>query len=409
MVIIRKKDFVAIFIVLFVVCRYFDSTFPLGYYDEFVGLLASLYVIYLLLTRRLLYKDQYIAILLILITFIGLISNIFSQLISNFFAIGVDIVWLWKTFATFIAFKYLAMSNDGSDDIICFLYPLAKICILVTFALSIIAEVIDIGLTKDVVILGLRQFGLFDINSIQTGWFLFSCIAIVALVDNSRREFLKYLFFATIPLLLTFSSLVYCWLICEYGLIFILREGMTFRKRYIVILGGCVTAASYSEIQKYLLSDAIRSYMIKYGIITANSYFPLGSGFATFGSEMAHRYYSKLYIKYGFNNIWGLSQDNDYFMNDNFFATIIAQYGWIGFALYLLILAIIFSEMNTNKLTRYARITGISIVITMAVAMIASGSPKSMMGVFQFAILGIVAAKAELSQEGVDDDSVELE
>ena len=131
---------------------------------------------------------------------------------------------------------------------------------------------------------------------------------------------------------------------------------------------------------------------IQYGIKTANTYFPVGSGFATYGTDMAARYYSPLYQLYGWSNLWTLGTSGK-FLNDVFFAGILGQFGWFGFGLYLLCLLQLFKSINTKQLSKEERVLSLATVITISVVMIASGAAKTIMGVFVFAVLGIVSSR----------------
>jgi hypothetical protein len=70
----------------------------------------------------------------------------------------------------------------------------------------------------------------------------------------------------------------------------------------------------------------------------ANTYFPFGSGFATFGSHMASLQYSPLYSSRGYGKFYGMSPGNGAFLSDTFWPIVIAQFGYIGLILFLLIL-----------------------------------------------------------------------
>ena len=123
-------------------------------------------------------------------------------------------------------------------------------------------------------------------------------------------------------------------------------------------------------------------------------YCPLGSGFATSGSDMAQRYYSQLYDLFGWRNSWGFGPDST-FLNDNFFASIIGQFGWIGFAVYLYAMFRLFMMVNSKLVKKRIKITGIATVLTMLAVMIGSASVKSMMGICTFVVLGLVAAEVQ--------------
>ena len=66
-------------------------------------------------------------------------------------------------------------------------------------------------------------------------------------------------------------------------------------------------------------------------------YFPFGSGFGSFGSEAAARYYSPLYYKYEIDSVYGLSP-LDYGTSSNFlvdaFYPVLSEFGIIGIILY---------------------------------------------------------------------------
>lgn len=73
------------------------------------------------------------------------------------------------------------------------------------------------------------------------------------------------------------------------------------KTRTVVFMAVIVLLLGTFQIQTYLMNvNAPRYLFFYYGGKTANTYFPLGSGFATFGSDQAARNYSRLYYQYGF-------------------------------------------------------------------------------------------------------------
>jgi len=368
-----------------------------SYYDELIGGVALIFVMYLLVQSKLSKSDTFICLILGMITIIGLVSNIFSQLIDNAFVIAIDVLWLWKTFTCFIAFKYISMKLNR-EFVIRALLPVAKLTVVFVFLVFIIGEVIDIGVTGSMVFGNIRSFNFFWNNGIQTGWLLFCSVMILSAGELKKSSFRNYLIMSIIPMIMTFSSLVWCWVFIEIALLLMLRKNKLLSKKSIVVLACGVGASAMADIRTYFLSESIRMTMIRYGIRTANTYFPLGSGFATYGSDMASRFYSKLYIQYGWEYAWGLGRYSGQYLNDNFFAGIVGQFGWIGFVLYLLCLVILFNQVNTLNLSKIERISAIATVLTICVVMIGSASAKSMMGVCTFAVLGIICAKSNIKE-----------
>lgn len=388
---IKADDIFACAIVAFPICNLIKGGF--SYYDELIGVFSIAYIFFLIARGRIERSSVKICIILGVITFIGFISNAASSLTNNLFAISIDALWLWKPFVSYIAFFNIARNQHRRERIIHTLRIFAQICIWLTFVTSIAGQFVDIGVTgSKYVFAGIKTYVFFWYNGIQTGWLLFCCILIMAAADISRRKFYKYFILALVPLILTTSSLVYCWIVVEVALLLMLRENRKFKKRYLIILALIVSYFTSADIVRYFNEESVRMTLIIYGIVTANNYFPLGSGFATYGSEMASRYYSKLYIKYGWENTWTLGRKGEY-LNDNFFAGIVGQFGWIGFALYLSGLYLLFKNVNSCRLNKYERVTSIATVITICVVMIGSASAKSMMGVCTFAMLGIISGK----------------
>lgn len=388
---IRKSDFCVLLLVAFPIFNVFGDTF--SYYDEIVGVMSIAYICILALKKRLGKTDNIIFGLLCMLTVLGIISNIFSKLTSNMFAIIVDILWFWKMFSCYIFFEKVTANKDVRERVIRNLANLAKMVIVFSGFCAILGQVIDLGFVDNsgATYIGLKPFGFFGNNGIQTGWLIFGCILVLSVSNIQPYKLYKYLLVATIPLVLTFSSLVYCWLCVEIMLLIIIKANSRFKMWYMLLLGGVVALFTFADIYKYILSDSVRMTFLRYGAITANHYFPFGSGFATYGSEMAARYYSELYVSYGWENTWALGRTGRY-LNDNFIASIIGQLGWIGFLIYTYILYLLLVTFNTKKLSKLPRVTSIATIITICIVMIGSASVKSAMGCFIFSLLGVVSS-----------------
>lgn len=111
-------------------------------------------------------------------------------------------------------------------------------------------------------------------------------------------------------------------------------------KLVFVFLGAGAVFLGMDQIQEYFLtSTAARSLLMQDSLTIAGQLFPLGSGFATFGTYMSGEYYSPLYYEYGLNTVWGLWPSNPTFVSDSFWPAILAQFGFIGLVVlvYLLV------------------------------------------------------------------------
>ncbi|MCD7740825.1 MAG: hypothetical protein LUI06_01280 [Ruminococcus sp.] len=384
----RNAALYVILIIMFPVCQSIGSGI-FQYYDEIIGVVAFLYTIYLFISKRLEKTERIIVILLVVITIIGLLSNAVNMLVQNIFAILVDGLWLYKTFCCYIMFKYISSQSDVRDGIVEFLAPLAKLVILFVALLAVINIFADIGVSsRGTIVMGFRQYTFLWGNTIQTGWLLFCCLCLIAAFD-SFRTYKRYLFIACIPAVFTFSSLVYCWFFIAVLMTIFWGENSAVKIWQIIVMVVGVLLLTFADVQAYILSESVRATFWKAAIQLANRYFPLGTGFASFGSDMAARYYSSVYVDLGWESTWALGR-NGGFLDDNFFASIIGQFGWIGFILYLATLGQMFIRANFYTRSKSERTVCISTVLTICAVMIGSASAKSLMGCCMFAVLGIV-------------------
>lgn len=230
---------------------------------------------------------------------------------------------------------------------------------------------------------------------------MFSCLCLIA-NDKNEKCFVKYLAISCIPAILSFSALVYCWFFVAVHLTIFLREDNKIKPWNIVVLAIGAIAFLFADVSEYLLSESIRSTFWKAAFKLANQYFPLGTGFASFGSDMAARYYSPIYVELGWSGTWGLGQGSGY-LNDNFFASILGQFGWIGFILYLTVLVIMFFYVNRYSTGKYERVSTVASVLTIAAVMVGSASAKSMMGCCMFAVLEIIMGKENSSNSELEE------
>ena len=130
--------------------------------------------------------------------------------------------------------------------------------------------------------------------------------------------------------------------------------------------------------------------LIKYGIKTANTYFPFGAGFAAYGSDMAARYYSPLYVKYGFEKVWGLSQAHGSFLNDGYINMLFGELGYFGTVLFVVCIGIITSMIYKIKTDKKVKALSMAIILGLLISCIGSAIIRSGTGMFVLTVLAIV-------------------
>ena len=114
---------------------------------------------------------------------------------------------------------------------------------------------------------------------------------------------------------------------------------------FLIPCAVAIVALAGDQIELYFGdSSTARSYLLDGGIRIFLDYFPFGTGFGTYGTEAAGAYYSPLYTEYGLSSHWALGADGSE-LTDTFWPAILAEFGAIGFVLYLVPLAIMLSQI----------------------------------------------------------------
>lgn len=105
----------------------------------------------------------------------------------------------------------------------------------------------------------------------------------------------------------------------------------------VIVLGIGAVIIGWPLISFYYLSartNSPRSIMQNTSFQMLLDYFPIGSGFGTFGSSMAAEYYSPVYYKYGYHLIEVVEKGSPY-LSDTFWPIIFGQTGIFGTLAYL--------------------------------------------------------------------------
>ncbi len=114
----------------------------------------------------------------------------------------------------------------------------------------------------------------------------------------------------------------------------------------LVALGvGAAIALSWDQIVYYYTNDGFaRNELTRAAFEVAGDYAPIGTGFATFGSNITGdpRFYSPLYYEYGLSGVYGLTPNDASFVSDTFWPTVLGQFGYLGLIAYIALLVSLF-------------------------------------------------------------------
>lgn len=116
--------------------------------------------------------------------------------------------------------------------------------------------------------------------------------------------------------------------------------------RHLLIVAAAGVCIAWNQIGYYyieLSGQSARSVLLQTSFEIMEDYFPIGTGFGTFGSDVAREFYSPVYVCYGFLRHYELQRDSAFF-SDTFWPIIMGQTGFLGTACYLLALLLLFSK-----------------------------------------------------------------
>ena len=344
------------------------------------------YVIMLLLKRRLDSSDQISVFLLIVVIAIGLLSNAMSGLAYSWFSVFVDVISETKFLWTIFAFKYY-ITSDVYSDMSRALRPLAKLFCYLAGLFAIISQFVNLGMTEN------ERYGIKSYNFVFPMSFQFLAVALVAIavLSISKDKYNNRLPYAAVcvGLILATKSSPLLFSVMFIFLLIYFQKRAQLKTRTVVFMAVIVLLLGTFQIQTYLMNvNAPRYLFFYYGGKTANTYFPFGSGFATFGSDQAARNYSRLYYQYGFNSLFGMNTKDGSFLSDTFWPMAIGQFGWIGSILYILIYVRIFFSfkwMNLNSEQKALLYAGYMQYIIHAVGSAILSAPAGMIGAIALA------------------------
>lgn len=381
-----------------------------GYLDEGFAIFVACISLVRFIMGRWDKGDTVIYALIILLTVEGLISNSISGLFNNSFAIIIDIISIFKVVLVFLWAKDIACD---SDRIIRILGHIARIVIFVMLICFIISQFKAIGM-NDSPRYGFKSFKF---------------------VFNNAGNFSKFFYFL-IPLLLAdlkfgitkvkkFSIVIACiiWistlrsrafsfvaLLVVFSFLYFRGASKKIKIKWYHVAFLAVVAAYFSWdnfVLYFVSSTQARAVLLRYSIVTMSTYFPFGSGFGTYGSDIAATYYSPLYDLYGFRYVYGIGHVHTHFLNDNYWPMIFGQFGVIGTGLMVGILGSIhkkiYSALQSDKYYFFAAVCAMAFLLLSSVA---SKSYSEFSSICVFLLLGIMLPRKDRSGISINDDEV---
>lgn len=367
-----------------------------GYIDEIIGVLSAFYLVF---TRKKIERsDMITVVILCLVVLFGVISNFISGLNNSVFSVGIDMVAETKLLFAYFAMKYF-LSDKEKQATINMLLPMAKLYTISAFLCSILSLFVDIGMS------GEERYGIRSFKFIFS--FNFQYVAVYVLIfgilvcNTKMRENIRigYYVMAIISLILATKAPPIMFSIIFVGLAIHFKKHERISPGILIVGAVILLVAGWFQIETYLLNEnAPRHLFFKYAFKTANTYFPFGSGFATYGSDQASRHYSSLYYLYGFDKYNGMNPKNTAFLSDTFWPMAIGQFGWLGGFVYILVYVRIFLTFKNKNYTNQRRAFIYAAYLQYMIHAIGSAILSSSAGLIGFIAIAIFTISDDKTQ-----------
>lgn len=320
------------------------------YFDETLALLLIPVIIMKLFKQKnhlsITKTNLKIILSLAIIIFIGLLSNFIYQYQSIKYVLG-DLYLCLKFFLVYFLSSML-WNNDFYEKYSKKIYFHVRFIIYMMTLMTILNYGFNIfGSTS--YRFGIRVNTLF--YSLPTG-FAAICVFLMALLIRSSKKIISIEL--GLCLLMLSSTLRFKAIGAAVIIIIMTLYVYKFNKKISIaklgVVGLIAFIVAFRQISFYYIQNdkTARSKLTTMSFQIAKDYFPLGTGFATYGSYMSAVSYSPVYYKYKLNYVYGLGSDISEFtfIFDTFWPIIIGQFGFIGFILYIYCLILIFKKIQ---------------------------------------------------------------
>lgn len=338
----------------------------LKYWDELLMVFFLFYLMGTSINFKLNSLNGRTILLLLLFLFIGLTGNIVSGMQKEKVAIVLDIVANFKVPIIAIGFCYMVNSTD-TRRVLYYLKNIAKIFILCGFVCMLLNQFIDFGMR------GQSRYGIYSFNFIYEYAHIFSMVILSSILvvsyTNNKKSFWKWYSMGAVQLLMTLKGISIVTVAASLLILWVMKHKNKINIRTIIVLVIIGIILGQYQINEYFLGNqnAPRVMLLIYGFKTMCKYMPIGAGFATFGSDMANKYYSDLYYNYAFHENWGTRVGSQY-LNDSWWPMVMGQFGIVGLIITIFVFYKIFVYLQKNKIKYYSKAMVLTGMIYLLVA-----------------------------------------
>lgn len=382
---------VSLLIVLLVCGEAFNGMPGLWQYIDELAFSALAVVLISRLARGLCDSHVKRSLLIVLgISLLGFSGNLLFGIQKESTAVLLDWISTIKAPICFLAI-YDLLTQQSTREIPETLVPLAKLLIVASAIFGTISLFFNIGMGGEARF-GITSFVFIFKYQHSLSVVLMSGLLLISMIETSRARVVAYFLLVSYSLLLTTKGPSLIWIAVMALFLLVSNDKFKLKAWHVVLVMLFAVLLGGYQINNYFLNeDAPRFILFKYGFTTANSYLPTGAGFATYGSDAAYKFYSPIYVKYGFQGIWGMNSVEGMFLNDNYWPMVIGQFGYIGLVLFVVLYKNLFSYVQHGVVGKLSRCIAITNCIYIAIHSLGSAILTSSTGVLLFIVLAVAS------------------
>lgn len=270
---------------------------------------------------------------------VGLAGNVLFQY-QPLAAVALDLFTNLKFFCTIVA-GYCLFGDIDWKNMRGFIAGCARAITLILFCIFLLDRVFNFYPGE--VRYGIKSAVLFfEHPTYLAGSMAFLLVLMTA---SYEKKNLPYLGMATIMMAFTLRSKA---IASAMAFIFLFVMFVLLKKelklRHLILLGGICLAIGSPLIYYYYIWGAgtgTRAVLTSLSFNVMQDHFPIGTGFGTYASHAANKYFSTVYKIYDLENILCIDRNWRDYLSDTFWPIIIAQTGIIGLFAFLCILCLL--------------------------------------------------------------------
>ena len=386
---------------------------PIKYLDEATAVLMG--IIFLadcIYTRRVHWDELLIIALTACMVALGLAGNLKYDLVHTKYYWALDAFNMFKFIVTSLGAVRLFSRTKNNEYIIQYLALFSEIVIIVSTICLIINCFTDINMSTDVRY-GFRTYNFVfkRVGDYYEACLYFLMIFFADLYVEKRRITWWFIVLTILNMVSTLRSraFAYAALFILFYIAFVVFKVKKVKLRYTVpiLLIAAITFAG--QFIYYFSGDKARNVLVRYGIHTMIAYFPIGSGFATFGTSVAKDHYSKLFFRYGFWRYFGTSMSHSNYLLDTYWPAIMAELGFFGAIVMLIVILLLFKRNVLKCNNPYSRICiygcWIPLLISSTVSSSFMAGTKAMV---MSSLVGILAPIAVESSDTIKNKHISI-